>query len=127
MLAFALAFTAQADEAIDAKVTAAIVETIEMTTKGELDGWMAKYCDPKRCVDERTKSEWKAYQLKQANLHSAACLKDGKIDVSQRTGDAATDDEVRWYIRCEGRQIPIAMRFHYDKEKDQVFFSHLGF
>lgn len=127
MLAFLFAFTAHADPAIDAKVEAAIVDTIKMTSAGEMDAWMAKYCDPKRCADARTKGEWKAYQLKQAKLHSAACMKDEKIDVAQRQGDPATDEDVKWFIRCEGRMMPIAMRFTYVKDQDRVYFSHIGF
>lgn len=112
---------------LDTKVTAAIVETIQMTTAGELDAWIAKYCDPNRCTDEARKAEWKAYQLKQANLKAGACLKDGTVSVKQRMGDASTGAETRWFIRCEGREMPVAVRFRYDAAEDRVWFSHLGF
>ena len=117
-----------ADEALDKKVTDALVETIEMTSAGNLDAWITKYCDPQRCHDNASKAEFKNYQLKQANLKAKTCMtEDKKITVTQRTGEVGSGTEVRWYIKCEGRMMPAAMRFRYDKEADRVWFSHLGF
>ena len=116
------------DATLEAKVKAALVETIEMTSAGDLDGWITKYCDPNRCGEARAREEFKIYQLKQANLKSKLCMNEAKeINVSQTKGDIASGEEVRWYIKCEGRQMPAAMRFRYDKEADRVYFSHLGF
>ncbi|MEZ4317376.1 MAG: hypothetical protein R3F61_07720 [Myxococcota bacterium] len=129
LLTIALFSSAHADDAaLDAKVKAALVETIEMTTAGDLDGWIDKYCDPNRCAEARAREEFKAYQLKQANLKSKQCMSAEKeIHVSQRQGEIASGEEVRWYIKCEGRQMPAGMRFRYDKEADRVWFTHLGF
>lgn len=118
---------AHADEAVDAKVTAAIIETIQMTSAGELDAWITKYCDPTRCTDDARKEEWKAYQLKQANLRASACLHDGAIKVKQRMGDAGTGQETRWFLTCTGREMAVAVRFRFDAEADRVWFGHLGF
>ena len=128
LLTIALFPTALADEALDKKVTDALVETIEMTTAGNLDAWIEKYCDPKRCHDNASRGEFKNYQLKQANLKAKTCMtEDKKITVTQRTGEVGSGSEVRWYIKCEGRMMPAAMRFRYDKDGDRVWFSHLGF
>jgi len=129
LFALALFTPAHADDAaLDAKVTAALVETIEMTTAGDLDGWIAKYCDPNRCGEARAREEFKLYQLKQANLKSKMCMNDKKeITVSQRKGEISSGEEVRWYIKCEGRQMPAAMRFRWIKDSDTIVFSHIGF
>ncbi|MCB9679157.1 MAG: hypothetical protein H6737_28905 [Alphaproteobacteria bacterium] len=129
LFALALFSTAHAEDAnLEAKVKAALVETIEMTSAGDLDGWITKYCDPNRCGEARAREEFKLYQLKQANLKAKMCMNDAKeITVTQQNGDIASGEEVRWYIKCEGRQMPAAMRFRYDKEADRVWFSHLGF
>ncbi len=129
LMTLALLSPAHADDAaLDAKVKAALVETIEMTTAGDLDGWIKKYCDPNRCQGERQINDFKAFQLKQANLKAKFCMSESKeITVKQRMGEIATGEEVRWYITCEGRQLPAAMRFRYDKEGDRIWFSHLGF
>ncbi len=114
--------------ALEKKVKAALVETIEMTSSGDLDGWIEKYCDPSRCSESQARNEFKAYQLKQAKLKAARCMNDKKeVTVSQMNGDIASGKEVRWYIKCEGRQMPAGIRFRYDAENDRVYFSHLGF
>jgi hypothetical protein len=120
---------AATDEAtLEKKVKAALVETIEMTSAGDLDGWIAKYCDPSRCSEAQARNEFKTYQLKQANLKAAKCMNaDKEITVSQKNGEIASGKEVRWYIKCEGKQMPSGIRFRYDAEKDHVYFSHLGF
>lgn len=117
-----------ADEAADKKVTAAIVETIKMTTAGELDKWMDQYCDPSKCRDAGARSELKAYQLKSANKWSKACLLEGDtIEVKQRKGEVTDADGALWYLRCEGRQLGVPVRARYDKETDRVWFLQLGF
>ena len=129
-LVFAPAFAEGPPDAasLEKKVKDALVETIEMTSAGNIDGWIEKYCDPSRCGESRSLNEFKTYQLKQATLKSARCMNEKKeINVSQMQGDIASGKEVRWFIKCEGRQMPAGIRFRYDGENDRVYFSHLGF
>lgn len=124
----ALASPAHADDAVDAKVTAAIVETIKMTSAGQLDAWMDKYCDKNKCRDTSARTEMKEYSLKSAKSFSKACLLEGdKIEVKQRKGDVASADGGIWWLKCEGRQIGVPVKARYDKEADRVWFLQLGF
>lgn len=125
-----LLVSAQAEDtaSLETKATAALVETIEMTSTGQLDAWMDKYCEPERCKASTQRSEWKAYQLKQAQAKAGACMTpEKKVTVSQRRGEVASGDEVIWFIKCEGRQMPVSVRFRYDKEADRFYYAHLGF
>lgn len=125
-----LLVSAQAEDtaSLDTRATAALVETIELTSTGQHDTWMDKYCDPSRCKDASQRSQWKSYQLKQAEAKAGLCMTgDKKVTVSQRRGEVVSGEEVVWFVKCEGRQMPVGVRFRYDKEGDRFYFTHLGF
>ena len=125
LLAAAPAF---ADEAADNKVKAAIVDTIKLTTAGELDKWMDQYCDASKCRDAGARSEMKAYQLKSANKWSSACLlPSDTIEIKQLKGEVTDPEGVLWYLKCEGRQLGVPVRARYDATADRVWFLQLGF
>ena len=112
----------------DEKYTAAIVETIKMTTAGQLDQWMDKYCDPERCKHEQTRDKMKRYSLASAQKWSGACLHEGDtIKVQQTRGQVTDPDGAMWYLTCEGRQIGVGVRGRYDADADRIWFSQLGF
>lgn len=128
LLLAGLATPALADEAADKKVTAAIVETIKMTSAGQLDQWIEKYCHKERCRDTAAKNELKNYQLKSAQKWSKACLLEGdKIEVKQRKGEVTDSNGALWYLKCEGRQLGVPVRAKYDKEADRVWIVQTGF
>lgn len=134
VLSFALLSTAHADEALDKAAEAAIVETIQMTTAGQKDEWIAKYCDPeKRCRDLAAKNDMKAYQLKSAQNYSKACLIDGNsIQVKQKKGELTDPDGALWYMKCEGRALGVPIRLRYVKDADdstkgRFWFVQLSF
>lgn len=129
MLALVSLFSlAHADEAVDKKVTAAIVETIKMTSAGQLDAWMDKWCDKRKCRDTATRNEMKEYSLKSAKNFSKACLLEGDtIKVKQRKGEMTDPDGAIWWLSCEGRMVGVPVKARYDKEADKVWFLQLGF
>lgn len=120
--------TAHADEALDKRVEAAIVETIQMTTAGQKDAWIEKYCDPKRCRDVAAKNDMKNYQLKSAQNYSKACLVgEDSITVKQKKGEVTDPDGALWYMKCEGRALGVPIRMRYDSEADRIWFVQLSF
>ena len=125
----ALAFPAFADEAFDKRVEAAIVDTIKLTSAGQLDTWIDKWCDPNRCHDTAAKNDMKNYQLKSAQNFSKACLQEGDtVSVKQKKGDVMNDkDGALWYLNCKGRMLGVPVRVRYDKEKDKLWFTQLSF
>lgn len=134
VLGLAFVSTAHADEALDKAAQAAIVETIQMTTAGELDAWITKYCDPeKRCRDLAAKNDMKSYQLKSAKNYSKACLVNGdSVVVKQKKGELTDPDGALWYLKCEGRALGVPIRLRYvpdaeDKSKGRFWFVQLSF
>lgn len=124
----ALTSTAQADEALDKRVEAAIVETINMTTAGDKDGWIEKYCDPNKCRDLAAKNDMKRYQLESAHKYSKACLVDGDhVQIKQKKGEVTDKDGALWYMKCEGRALGVPIRMRYDAEADRIWFVQLSF
>ncbi|MCB9671386.1 MAG: hypothetical protein H6734_18035 [Alphaproteobacteria bacterium] len=120
--------TAHADEALDKRIEAAIVDTIKMTTAGEKDQWLEKYCDPKRCRDKASLEDMKAYQLESARKYSQACLVNDGVEVKQKKGDVATDPEGSlWYLKCTGRALGVPIRMRWDQEADRIWFVQLSF
>lgn len=124
----ALTGTAQADEALDKKVEAAIVETIKMTTAGQKDAWIEKYCDPKRCRDLAAKNDMKNYQLESARKYSQACLLEGdKVEIKQKKGEVTDIEGALWYMKCNGRALGVPIRMRYDSEASRIWFVQLSF
>lgn len=128
----AFATPAFADEALDKRVEAAIVETIQLTSAGQFDAWINKWCDPKRCFDTAAKNEMKAYQLKSAKNFSKACLVgENAVSVKQKKGDPALKpDGVTWYLNCKGRMLGVPIRIIVKdpgQKTERITFGQLSF
>ena len=58
------------------------------------------------------------FELSELNIRESGC---------RGSGEVTEPDGAMWYLTCEGRQIGVGVRARYDKDKDRVWVTQLGF
>src|SRR5688572_19777993 len=87
-------------------IEAAIIDSMKMIGAGQLDEWIAKYCDAGTCPDTAAKESLKMYQLKSSSKTAHECMtSDGGILVTRREDDAAEGTK-RVYVFCGPNRMP---------------------
>lgn len=85
---------------------AAIIESMTMIGAGQLDEWIAKYCDASTCPDTAAKESLKTYQLKSSSKTAHECMtSDGGILVTRREANEA-EGTTRVYVFCGANRMP---------------------
>lgn len=116
--------TAHAGELED-RASKLLADAIEVAASGDLDTWIKKFCDPERCHTPLSKSQWKAYQLKQLKAHGKSCVVDGKVTVARWRGSLSEGTmKAKAYVTCTNRQLPPPVEFRYDKAADKLWIRN---
>ena len=83
-----------------------MIDSMNMIKAGSFDAWIAKYCDPSTCPDEKADEALKTYQLKSSSKTVHECMTDdGGIVVTKREASQA-DGTTRVYVFCGPNRMP---------------------
>ena len=86
-----------------------IIDSIKMLSKGNMDGWMTKWCYKPRCETPEAIDRLKAYTLSSATKNASKCLFDGdSIYVTNRKENAkVTPPETKIFTYCGDDRMPV--------------------
>ena len=93
----------------DGTVEASVRESLRLLRSGQVDQWIADWCDTESLCRSSGLEELKRYGLARGQKDAKMCLHgaDDAIIVSRLEGDPATDETVKVFVQCDERTMPV--------------------